>query len=215
MEHGLKSLTCEEKKQKMEEIAERIRICKKCRLYEFRTNPVPGEGDPCTDIVFVGEAPGRNEDLQGRPFVGAAGKLLTKLLESNGMFREKVFITNIVKCRPPQNRDPRDDEVRACFGYLVEQLNVIRPKIIVMLGRHSARHLLRYFGIRVDSIMSIRGRVFRADSRWGEVILFPTLHPAAALYNPKLRDLLEKDFKEISRLAKLGDTKIGLDRFFT
>lgn len=215
MERGSKSSTCEEKRQRLEEIARRIRVCGKCRLHESRINAVPGEGDPCANIVFVGEAPGRNEDLQGRPFVGAAGKLLTKLLESNGIRREKVFITNIVKCRPPQNRDPRDDEVRTCFGYLVEQLNVIRPKMIVMLGRHSARHILGYFGIRAGPIMAIRGSVFRASSGWGDVILFPTLHPAAALYNPGLRDLLEKDFREISRLAKIKGARMGLDRFFT
>lgn len=196
------SYTCDAA-ARLEEIARRIAVCRRCRLHETRTNPVPGEGNPCAKVVFVGEAPGRNEDLQGRPFVGAAGKLLTRLLEENGMDRESVFITNIVKCRPPGNRDPRDDEVEACIVYLDEQLAAIRPRLVVMLGRHSARHLLkRYLGLSVGSIMAIRGRAYRGEAPWGEAVFFPTLHPAAALYNPKLRSLLEKDFREIARLAK-------------
>lgn len=213
MKPGSSSSSCEEKRRTLEDIANIIRNCKKCRLHEHRTNPVPGEGDPCAKLVFIGEAPGRNEDLQGRPFVGSAGKLLTKLLNDNGFSREEVFITNIVKCRPPNNRDPKEDEVLACFGYLVRQLEVIQPEIIVLLGRHSTKHVLRYFGIRAESIMSIRGRIYRARARWGEVIIVPTLHPAAALYNPKLKSLLERDFKEIAHLARKPGGFGGLDRF--
>jgi len=210
------SYTCEAA-ARLGEIAARIAECRRCRLHESRTRPVPGEGDPCSRVVFVGEAPGRREDLQGRPFVGAAGRLLNRLLEENGMSREEVYITNIVKCRPPGNRDPRDDEVEACIIYLDEQLAAIKPRLVVMLGRHSARHLLRrYLGVRADGIMAIRGRVYRGRAPWGETIFFPTLHPAAALYNPKLRALLERDFREIARLARESSSGGGgytLDNF--
>ncbi len=192
-----------EAEERLREIAERIAVCTRCRLHESRTNPVPGEGNPCTGVVFVGEAPGRNEDIQGRPFVGAAGKLLNTLLEERGLRREDVYITNIVKCRPPGNRDPKDDEVAACIPYLDEQLMAIRPRLVVMLGRHSTRHLLRrYLGVKAEGIMSVRGRVYRGRAPWGEAVFFPTLHPAAALYNPRLRAVLERDFDEIARLYR-------------
>ncbi len=189
--------------RRLDEIAQRIATCRKCPLWESRTNTVPGEGDPCRGVVFIGEAPGRNEDLKGRPFVGVAGRLLTEMLEKRGLSRAEVFITNIVKCRPPGNRDPRPNEIAACMPYLDEQLSAIKPRLVVMLGRHSARHVLeRYLNKKPGPIMSIRGRVYRGKAPWGEAVFFPTLHPAAALYNPKLRDLLEKDFDEIARLIR-------------
>lgn len=206
---------CSENKRNLEEIAGRISACTRCELYRSRKNAVPGEGDPCAKVVFVGEAPGYNEDLQGRPFVGAAGSLLTQLIESVGLRRSEVFITNVVKCRPPQNRDPREEEISACFPYLVEQLSVIKPSLLVALGRHSAKALHSYFGIQVNSIMSVRGRVLRVKAKWGDVVLLPTLHPAAALYNPRLRSLLEEDFALLRDLiAERGRARSGtLDDF--
>ncbi len=199
----------------LEEIAEEIRACRRCPLHASRRNAVPGEGNPDARVVFVGEAPGRNEDLQGRPFVGAAGKLLTELLASIGLRREDVFITNVVKCRPPNNRDPRPEEIEACLPFLERQLRVIDPDVIVALGRHSALTLLRLAGREEGSIMRIRGRVFEVELFGRERLLMPTLHPAAALYNPRLRPLLEEDFRRLKELlGEDGEGRGGLEAWF-
>ncbi len=199
----------------LEEIAEEIRACRRCPLHASRKNAVPGEGNPDARVVFVGEAPGRNEDLQGRPFVGAAGKLLTELLASIGLRREDVFITNVVKCRPPNNRDPRPEEIEACLPFLERQLRVIDPDIIVALGRHSALTLLRLAGREEGSIMRIRGRVFEVELFGRKRLLMPTLHPAAALYNPRLRPLLEEDFRRLKELlGEDGEGRGGLEAWF-
>lgn len=206
---------CRKNEKVLDEIARRINSCTRCDLYRNRKNAVPGEGSPCAKVMFVGEAPGFNEDLQGRPFVGAAGSLLTQLIESIGLSRSEVFITNIVKCRPPHNRDPEDREISSCFPYLLEQLQVIKPSFIVTLGRHSTRTIHAFFGMQVESIMAIRGRVSKVKAEWGEVVLLPTLHPAAALYNPRLRSLLEEDFGELKDLLEVrGKGRSGtLDAF--
>ncbi len=193
----------------LDEIGEEIRRCKRCPLHLTRTNAVPGEGNPRARIVFVGEAPGRNEDLQGRPFVGAAGKLLTELLEKIGLTREEVFITNVVKCRPPNNRDPRPEEISACLPFLERQLRIIDPEVVVALGRHSALTLLKLAGKEERSIMRIRGKVFDVEIFGRRRKIIPTLHPAAALYNPKLRPLLEKDFNELGEILNTGGRRKG------
>ncbi|MEM0268118.1 MAG: type-4 uracil-DNA glycosylase [Candidatus Korarchaeum sp.] len=183
---------------RLEEIAERIRRCEKCPLHISRKRAVPGEGSEDSRIMFIGEAPGRNEDEMGRPFVGAAGKLLEELLASVGLRRGEVFITNVVKCRPPNNRDPEPGEIEACLPYLIEQVSVIDPDVIVALGRHSAGVLLgRIGGV---SIMRVRGRVHEVEVFGKLRKVMPTLHPAAALYNPKLRSLIEEDFEELRRV---------------
>ncbi|MGC9105247.1 MAG: type-4 uracil-DNA glycosylase [Thermoprotei archaeon] len=192
----------------LEKIAEEVRACTKCRLHLTRTNAVPGEGNPKATVMFIGEAPGENEDLQGRPFVGAAGSVLTKAIEEIlGLRRSDVFITNVVKCRPPNNRDPEDDEIAACSPYLERQIASIKPKIIVTLGRHSTRYLMERFGRRFRSILAVRGQPFEVDFGYGSVTVFPTLHPAAVLYNPRLRELFEEDFRKLARLAGLTKGK--------
>ncbi len=199
----------------LEEIAEEIRKCTRCPLHLTRTNAVPGEGNPKAKIVFIGEAPGRNEDLQGRPFVGAAGKLLTELLEGIGLTRRDVFITNVVKCRPPNNRDPKPEEISACLPFLKRQLEVIDPDMIVALGRHSALTLLKLANREERSIMKVRGKVFEVELFGRKRKLIPTLHPAAALYNPRLRPLLEKDFKLLEKiLSGNKGMKSGLEEWF-
>jgi len=195
----------------LEELAEEIRRCTKCPLSKHRTNAVPGEGNPRARVFLVGEAPGRNEDLEGRPFVGAAGRLLDKLLGLAGLERSSVFITNVVKCRPPGNRDPRPEEIAACSPYLDRQLAVIEPEIVVALGRHSASYLLGKAGVRARSIMKVRGRIYRVRICGLEVEVFPTLHPAAALYNPKMLSILERDFYHLREI--LGGGVPSLDRF--
>ena len=134
-------MTDAERQAALEAIAADVRVCTNCRLHETRTRAVPGEGDPETEVVFVGEGPGEQEDLQGRPFVGASGKLLTELIGSIGWRRDEVFITNVVKCRPPGNRDPQPDEIAACSVHLRRQLEVLDPAVVVTVGKHSLQHV--------------------------------------------------------------------------
>ncbi|MFP4507505.1 MAG: uracil-DNA glycosylase family protein [Candidatus Acetothermia bacterium] len=159
------------------EIAERVRNCTKCRLSENRTRAVPGEGDPGSEILFVGEGPGKQEDQQGRPFVGRAGDKLTDILSSVSMERDQVFITNIVKCRPPNNRTPKSDEIDACLPYLEAQIAEINPSIIVTLGNTATKTLLD----TEEGITSARGKFYG----WrGEIQVFPMFHPSYLLRNP-------------------------------
>ncbi|MCG2869444.1 MAG: uracil-DNA glycosylase [Vulcanisaeta sp.] len=188
--------------------------CTKCKLHKTRKHVVPGEGPLNARVMLIGEAPGATEDEEGRPFVGAAGQLLTKLLNNVGIRREDVFITNVVKCRPPNNRDPEPDEIEACRPYLVTQILMIKPQIIVCLGRHSAREVLTMAGYPeklVSSISSIRGKVFNV--RIGDVNakVLPTYHPAAALYNPRLRSIIEDDLRKVKELLNnLGRSGGGI-----
>lgn len=174
-------------------IASEVSVCTKCRLCESRTKAVPGVGNPNAKILFIGEGPGKDEDLQGEPFVGRAGKLLTALLEKIGIARSEVFITNVVKCRPPNNRDPEDDEVEACWPYLDRQIKLIDPRVIVTLGRHSMKRFLPGY-----SISGIHGEPKRRQSD-GRII-FPLYHPAVALYKASMLDILEKDMVKLKTM---------------
>jgi len=186
----------------MSESYEKLRsdvvACKNCRLFEGTNNAVPGEGTIKADVLFIGEAPGKDEDLQGKPFVGAAGKFLTKMIESIGLTRDDVYITNIVKHRPPNNRDPLDDEVEACWPFLVRQIEIIKPKLIVTLGRHSMNRFMP--GLKISNV---HGRAKRTKGIDGNMQVFlPLYHPASALYNPGLRDTLIRDMHKIPILLK-------------
>ena len=173
-----------------------VRTCQKCILSEGRTNAVPGEGPEDAEIMFIGEAPGFHEDRQGRPFVGAAGKYLEELLATIGLSREEVYIANVVKCRPPGNRDPEPGEIEACRPYLDRQIDLIRPRLIVTLGRFSMQ---RYFP--GASISRIHGQAKRV----GNVIYYPMFHPAAALHQPRWRSLVEEDILKIPELLSRLD----------
>ncbi len=200
------------KKEAMNKIENEIKNCRKCRLYQSRTNTVPGEGNLNTKIMFIGEAPGAREDATGRPFVGAAGKLLTQLIESMGLTREKVYITNIVKCRPPGNRDPQPDEIYTCLPYLKKQINIINPRVIVTLGRHATKTIFELASIPFGSMSSVHGTEFRGKINGRYITIIPTYHPAAALYNPNLRNTLFEDFRVIKE-ALTKDYKGPLDYF--
>jgi uracil-DNA glycosylase family 4 len=183
-----------ERSQSLSELADlykEIQVCQKCVLSQGRTHAVPGEGPEDADIMFIGEGPGFHEDRQGRPFVGAAGNYLEELLEKIHIKREEVYITNVVKCRPPGNRDPQADEIDACRPYLDQQIALIRPRLIVTLGRFSMQ---RYFPSA--SISRIHGQ----PKRVGSVIYYPMFHPAAALHQPRWRSLLEEDIVKIPDL---------------
>ncbi|MEM0437794.1 MAG: type-4 uracil-DNA glycosylase [Candidatus Micrarchaeia archaeon] len=187
----------------LDEIAAQVKQCDKCPLHKSRTNAVPGEGNPHAKIMLVGEAPGENEDLQGRPFVGRAGQLLNEMLSENGLTRDDVFITNIVKCRPPGNRDPEPEEKAACSPYLDQQVEALQPRVIVCLGRHSAEYLFTKYGLEFPGITQARGRPYKVDSLFGHFILFPVYHPAATIYNQQLRPVLKDDFRKLAEIIKL------------
>ena len=176
-------MTDVERRVALEAIAAEVRACTNCRLHETRTKAVPGEGDPETEVVFVGEGPGFNEDRQGRPFVGRAGDLLVKLLASIGWRREDVFITNVVKCRPPDNRDPQPDEIAACAPFLRRQLEVLDPAVVVTLGRYSMGTFMP--GARISQA---HGTVRPVDPATGaaSALVFAMYHPAAALRTPAI-----------------------------
>jgi DNA polymerase len=182
--------------------------CRKCRLHAGRKNAVPGEGNRRALVVFIGEAPGEREDEMGRPFVGAAGQLLTQLIESIGYRREDFYITNVVKCRPPGNRDPEDDEIEACLPYLIKQLELIKPRVIVTLGRHAGRVIFRLAGLKWISMTANHGKVYEATLLGSRVKIVPTYHPASALYRPPLRATIEEDFKNV--IKPTIDEEMGL-----
>lgn len=172
----------------LSEIAAEVSVCEKCKLADTRKKSVPGEGPLDARILFIGEGPGFNENEQGRPFVGAAGQLLNDLLALAGLRREDVFITNVVKCRPPQNRDPEPDELKACNDYLDRQIALLNPKVIVTLGRFS---MAKYFpGARISEIHG------QARTIGGRLVV-AMLHPAAALHQPQNKPMLEQDFKKL------------------
>jgi len=172
-------------------LADEIRACTACPLHRSARQAVPGEGSAESGIFFLGEAPGYNEDLQGRPFVGAAGQLLDELLLGIGLDRSKVFITNVVRHRPPENRDPLPDEVAACDIWLKRHLEVLKPKVIVTLGRHAMGRFLPG-----ESISRIHGRPRKVEG----LTIFPVYHPAAALHQPALRGALASDFAALALL---------------
>jgi uracil-DNA glycosylase family 4 len=179
------------------ELYEQVRTCKECILAQGRTNSVPGEGPEDAEIMFIGEGPGFHEDRQGRPFVGAAGNLLDELLGKIGLSREDTYVTNVVKCRPPGNRDPQPEEIAACKPYMDKQVELVHPRLIVTLGRFSMQ---RYFP--GASISRIHGQ----PKRMGNVIYYPMFHPAAALHQPRWRTLVEEDILKIPELLnKLND----------
>jgi len=187
--------------EKLRKIREEVLNCKKCSLYKERVEngfyPVIGEGNHQTKIMFVGEAPGLQEAKSGKPFCGAAGKILNELLDSVDIKRENVYITNILKDRPPGNRDPQLEEITACSLYLERQIEIIKPKIICPLGRYSMKFLMEKFGLesQIEGISKIHGRLFESKSLFQSIIIIPFYHPAVAIYNPNMKKILEKDFK--------------------
>ena len=180
--------------QKLEKLAKRIKVCTLCELHRSRTEAVPGEGPAQAEIMFIGEGPGASEDKQGRPFVGASGKFLDQLLEQAGVTRTDVFITNVVKCRPPGNRDPLPDEVDICTSnYLQHQIEIVNPSIIVTLGRHSMG--LFFKGAKITQI---HGQMRKVDDRF----VIAMFHPAAALHQLSLKETIMADFAKLPELLK-------------
>ncbi len=186
----------ENKQKKLEEVREDVGNCKKCSLHETRNKPVPGEGDP-EGIVFIGEAPGYNEDQKGEPFVGKAGKVLDELLESVGLERGDVYITNILKCRPPGNRSPSPEEIKACTPHLERQLSILKPKVIVPLGKFAMSFIFAKFGLEERKISKVHGQVSKVSNLTGTFKILPLYHPATATYDPSMKRVLLEDFKKL------------------
>jgi len=192
----------EDKKQQLEEISRQVTTCQKCPLYKNTTNPVPGEGNPEAEIMFIGEGPGFNEDQQGRPFVGQAGKLLDILLADIKIERSDVFIANVVKHRPPENREPLPEEMGVCQDYLDRQIEIIRPKMIVTLGRFS---MMKF--IPDGKISQIHGLARNVEFKGRKIMILPMFHPAAALRGNEVMQKLKADFFKIPILLK-GEEKV-------
>lgn len=188
-----------------QELEKQILNCKKCNLYKTRINPVIGEGSLNARIMFIGEAPGFNEDKQGKPFVGQSGKILDKLLESINLKREEIYIANILKCRPPENRNPSNQEILSCSNYLNKQIEIIKPKVICCLGNFATDFILKRFNLKkeIQGISKIHGKVFNVSTLSGKIKIIPLYHPAVATYNMNMFETLKKDFfvlqKEINK----------------
>lgn len=184
----------EEKKTRIEKLRSEIASCKRCSLHKTRTHTVPGEGDLNAKIMFIGEAPGKNEDLQGKPFIGRSGKVFDKLLESVGLTRNQIFLCNILKCRPPDNRNPLATEIHACTRNLDIQIKVIDPQVIATLGNFSTTYIFQKFNLALEKISAVHGQVIGVDTAFGHKKIVPLFHPAVATYNNSKLNVLLNDF---------------------
>lgn len=195
-----------EKTEKMKEIRDEVVACDRCSLGKYRKQnnylPVIGQGDHNAQIMLVGEAPGLNEAKTGRPFCGASGKILDELLAAAGFERQEVYICNILKDRPPQNRNPLSDEIAVCTPYLERQIEIVSPKVIGALGNFSAAFLMEKYGLKdkIQGISKIHGQIFETGADFGGVIIVPLYHPAAAVYNANMKDTLKNDFAKLKKI---------------
>ncbi len=186
-----------EVEEEIKQLKQNVADCKKCELWKTRKNPVVGNGSLNAKVMFIGEAPGYHEDMQGVPFVGRAGKIFDELLQSIELKREEVYVCNILKCRPPDNRNPFDSEIKACTPYLDRQITAIKPKVIGTLGNFSTSYILQKFGLEVEKIGKIHGKIFHIKNLLFDAEIIPLYHPAAATYNPNMKSVLMDDFKTI------------------
>jgi DNA polymerase len=194
--------------KELKKIKKQVTQCTKCELSKTRNNSVPGKGNFKSDVIFVGEAPGKNEDMKGEPFIGIAGKKLSIALENAGITRDEVYITNIVKCRPPKNRVPTTNERDTCQNYLKKEIEIIKPKIICILGNTAFNSLLDG-----KEIIKFRGKIVRKNNQ----LYFLTIHPAATIYNQKLINILKKDIKKLLKVIKelKNNKKVKVDIEYT
>jgi len=195
----------------LDTVASEVVVCRKCYLWKTRKNAVPGEGNPETQIMFIGEAPGYWEDVNGKPFVGVAGKFLDTLIAEIGLLRKDVFIGNVLKCRPPRNREPTPDEIQTCTPYLDRQIKAVKPKFIVMLGNYSTAYIFSKANLPFSNMTQMHGKFHDTSILGIKVTIFSTFHPAAALYSAKYKTELIDDFQQLGRqLAKMGIIKPSL-----
>ena len=187
--------------EKLKEIRDEVIECQKCALRATRTLPVVGQGSHQAKVMLIGEAPGANEDRTGVPFCGSAGRILDELFQSIGRKREDAYICNILKCRPPNNRDPLPEEKTACVPYLKKQIEAIKPKVICPMGNHATAFLLAEFGLsgEITGISKIHGKIFEAKASFGPLKIIALYHPAVAIYNANTKDDLKKDFQLLKK----------------
>ncbi len=190
--------------REMQELNQNISVCQKCALAATRTNVVFGVGSLDAKVMFIGEAPGANEDKQGIPFCGAAGKVLDELLAAAALKREEVFVGNILKCRPPGNRNPQSDEIIACTPYLDAQIAFIKPAVICCLGNFAVGYVMNKFGLanKVQGITKIHGSIFITDAAYGKIKIMPMFHPAVVTYDATKKTILAKDFAILKNIPK-------------
>lgn len=189
-------------KEDLEKIKTEVAACHKCSLWRTRNFPVVGEGSEEAAIMLVGEAPGVNEDRTGRPFCGAAGEILDELLNSIDLARKDIYICNILKCRPPGNRNPQKEEIQNCVPYLEKQIELIKPKVICALGNFAAAYLMEKYGLKdqIEGISKIHGRVFEVRDLFQSIKIIPLYHPAVATYNSNMKEILKRDIKILKGL---------------
>ena len=190
------------KEEDKKRIVNAIENCRNCALWKTRHKAVVGGGSADATILFVGKAPGYHEDRQGVPFVGKAGMILDELLMSIGLQRGQIYITNILKCRPPQNRNPLKSEIEACTRHLNNQIELIQPKVIVPLGNFATSYTFEKFGLASDKISKIHGKIFQVNTVFGKITITPMYHPAVATYNPDTKNTLLEDFKTIKKVVE-------------
>ncbi|MFA5087401.1 MAG: uracil-DNA glycosylase [Candidatus Omnitrophota bacterium] len=193
-------MTKDEKEKRIGKLRQQVASCLRCPLGQTRINAVLGEGSIDARVMLIGEAPGKNEDMQGRPFVGRAGDILDALLESAQLTREQVYICNILKCRPPNNRNPSNEEILACVGSLDIQLQVINPPIIGTLGNFATAYIFQKFSIPLAKISQVHGKIFKVDGPLGPKIVIPLFHPAVVTYNGQKMAVLLKDFQVLKKM---------------
>lgn len=181
----------------MQVLSKEIADCKKCSLWKTRNHPVIGEGSLHSNLFFIGEAPGSNEDKQGRPFVGRAGAILDELIKSIGLRRDEVYIGNILKCRPPNNRNPLPSEIKACSPFLEKQIHLIDPSVIIPLGSFATEYVLTMFDIPFTKISQVHGKIYTTKTLYNTIHIIPMYHPAVATYNPNKKSILLEDMNQV------------------
>lgn len=197
-------MTNEDTERQLKKVKQEVLVCRKCPLYKDRIYPVIGEGNHQAKIMFIAEAPGFSESKTGHLFCGSSGKILDELLDSIGIKRQDVYITNLLKDRPPNNRDPEMNEIEACYPYLKKQIEVIKPEVICLLGRYSMKFLMKKCGLEkeIQSISKIHGQVFQSRKLLKGVKIIPLYHPAVSAYNANMKNILMKDFQILKKLNK-------------
>lgn len=198
-----------EKTLKLEEIEREIKLCLKCPLCKTRKFPVPGEGNADTKIILIGLGPGHHENLQGKPFVGAAGNFLNELLGLGGLKRKEVYITNVIKCYLPNNIATRE-EISACTPYLDRQMEIIKPKIILTLGNVATSYILQKFGFKPQNMGKIHGKNFQASNLLLQAKIIPMYHPASALYNPGMKEILRTDWESLKNVIENFNIQVNI-----
>lgn len=185
------------KEEQMEKLSSEIENCKKCKLWKTRNKPLVGDGPINAKILFVGESPGYNEDLQGKAFVGEAGKILDKLLALINLKRDEMYITNVLKCHPPKNHSPTRDEIDSCIQYLYRQINIINPEVIITLGKYASREVFANFNLEFSMISKEHGRVFESKAGDRKIKIISLYHPAVACYHNEMLDTIKEDFRKL------------------